>query len=159
MDSLPSARKLRFFIEHANCADISITAAIRTDEERARGNDRFGRRGDDFLSSRRTFASNPHLSSGFCWFCVYWFQPIEPLDLPGKISPYRHNLLTRRSLGILLSIWRKLIWRSSLQGRRYICCRSGILAFIDASIRQSRSRLSRIGKKNPKVSDTLSLKN
>jgi len=34
MDSLPSA------------------PAVRTDEEQARGNDRFGRRGDDFLSSR-----------------------------------------------------------------------------------------------------------
>ncbi|KIM84764.1 hypothetical protein PILCRDRAFT_817555 [Piloderma croceum F 1598] len=41
MDSLPSA------------------PAIRTDEERARGNDRFGRRGDDFLSSRPDRTAGP----------------------------------------------------------------------------------------------------
>jgi len=41
MDSLPSA------------------PAIRTDEERARGNDRFGRRGDDFLSSRPDRPAGP----------------------------------------------------------------------------------------------------
>lgn len=35
---------------------ILFAAAVRTDEERARGNDRFGRRGDDFLSSRRACA-------------------------------------------------------------------------------------------------------
>jgi hypothetical protein len=57
MDSLPSARELAAFLSDANSADVeSITAAIRTDEERARGNDRFGKRGDDFLSSRRACA-------------------------------------------------------------------------------------------------------
>lgn len=54
MDSLPSA------------------PAIRTDEERARGNDRFGRRADDFLSSR------PDRNAG---------PPREDLPLPTQ-PPY-----------------------------------------------------------------------
>lgn len=45
---------LTFDAKSTDCG--SITAAIRTDEERARGNDRFSRRGDDFLSSRRMCA-------------------------------------------------------------------------------------------------------
>jgi hypothetical protein len=80
MDSLPSARELAAFLSDAHNVDIeSITAAIRTDEERARGNDRFGKRGDDFLSSRRACAPvliwclnsvnfvNRHSSRSNCW--------------------------------------------------------------------------------------------
>jgi hypothetical protein len=53
----PVLVSLLLLYQDANSADVeSITAAIRTDEERARGNDRFGRRGDDFLSSRRMCA-------------------------------------------------------------------------------------------------------
>jgi hypothetical protein len=65
MDSLPSAREFAAFLSDASADIKSITAAIRTDEERARGNDRFGKRGDDFLSSRRACTS-PHSVFKLC---------------------------------------------------------------------------------------------